>query len=143
MLFSQFEQLKAQNFDIMHRKNCSQKATPKKRCAKKKRTPTLHRLRHISSSLVSPKMDDFWPIERLWAIMAERVFRSPRPQTIAAVMRRVREEYRSFDKKNLTKLIHELPAKMNEIRRLKGKKILVNFDPSKSPFGCKCSICTS
>ena len=32
---------------------------------------------------------------------------------------------------------------MNEIWRLKGKKIPANFDPSKSPFACKCSICTS
>ena len=97
-------------------------------------TPTLHRLRHIHPFWFPPKMDNFWPIELLWAIMAQRVFRSPRPQKIAAVMRRVREECRSFDEKILTKLIHELPAKMNEIRRLKGKKIL---------FACKCSICTS
>ena len=106
-------------------------------------TPTLHRLRHTHPFWFPPKMDDFWPIERVWAIMAQRVFRSPRPKTIAAVMRRVREECRSFDEKTLTKLIHELPAKMNEIRRLKGKKIPANFDPSKSPFACKCSICAS
>ena len=42
---------------------------------------------------------------------------------LAGVMRRVREECRSFDEKTLTKLIHELPAKMNDIRRLKGKKM--------------------
>ena len=106
-------------------------------------TPTLHRLRHIHPFWFPPKMDDFWLIERLWAIMAQRVFRSPRPQTIAAVMRRVREECRSFNEKTSTKLIHELPAKMNEIWRLKGKKIPADFDPSKSPFACKCSICTS
>ena len=68
-------------------------------------TPTLHRLRHIHPFWFPPKMDDFWPIERLWAIMAQRVFRSPRPQSIAAVMRRVREECRSFDEKTLTNLI--------------------------------------
>ena len=126
----------------MARKNCAKKATPKKRRTKRKRTP-LKKIRHIHPFWFPPKMDDFWPIERLWAIMAQRVFRSPRPKTIAAVMRRVREECRSFDQKTLTKLIHELPAKMNEIRRLKGKKIPANFDPSKSPFACKCSICTS
>ena len=38
-----------------------------------------------------PKMDDFWPIERIWAILAQRVFRSPGPKTIAAVMQRIRE----------------------------------------------------
>ena len=38
-------------------------------------------------------------------------------------MRRLREEVRNTDPKTLTRLVHELPAKMNEIYRLKGKKI--------------------
>ena len=81
--------------------------------------------------LVSTKMDDFWPIERIWAILAQRVFRSPGPKTIAAVMRRIREGCRNFDQRTLTWLVHELPAKMNEIH------------PSKSSFACKYSVCTS
>ena len=67
----------------------------------------------------------------------------PRPKTISAVMRRVRDECRALDEKTLTKLVHELPAKMNEIHRLKGKKIPANFDTKKSPFACKCGICSS
>ena len=48
-------------------------------------------------------------------------------------MRRLREEVRNTNSKTLTRLVHELPAKMNEIYLLQGKKIPENFDPRKSP----------
>jgi len=105
-------------------------------------TPTLHRFRGVSPLFFPPKMDDFWPIERVWAIIANKVYREPRPKTIAQVMRRVREESNKLTEKTLTRLVHALPAKMNEIHRLKGKKIPPTFDPHKSPFACRCSICT-
>ena len=44
-----------------------------------------------------PKMDDFWPLERVWAILAARVYRNPRPTHISGVMRRVRETVRELD----------------------------------------------
>ena len=106
-------------------------------------TPTLHRFRNVHPYWFPPKMDDFWPIERIWAILAQQVYREPRPKTIAAVMRRVRDECRKMKESTLTKLVHQLPAKMNEIYRLKGKKIPATFDPKKSPYACKCSICLS
>ena len=43
----------------------------------------------------------------------------------------------------LTKMIHQMPDKINEIHRLKGKRIPPNFEPAKSPFACKCKICSS
>ena len=85
-------------------------------------------------------MDDFWPIERLWAILAADVFRHPRPTHINLVMRRVREAVNNVKSSTLTKLVHALPAKMNEIHRQKGKKIPNNFDPNKSEFACQCQI---
>ena len=85
-------------------------------------TPTLHRLRELLL-FFAPKMDDFWPIERLWAIIAAQVYREPRPAHIDGVMRRVREEFQNLKPETLTKLMHALPAKMKEIYRLKGKKI--------------------
>ena len=60
-----------------------------------------------------------------------------------AVMRQLRDEVRYTDSDTLVRLCHDLPAKMNEIYRLKGKKILSNFDPRKSPFACHCNICSS
>ena len=86
-----------------------------------------------------------WLLEhwRLWAILSQRVYRNPRTTYISGVMRRLREEVRNTDPKTLTRLVHELPAKMNEIYRLKGKKISGNFAPRKSPHACKCSVCES
>ena len=106
-------------------------------------TPVLHRYRYEHPFWFPPKMDDFWPIERIWAILAARVFREPRPKSIALVMRRVREECLNMEESTLIKLVHALPAKMNEIYRLKGKKIQSTFDPAKSPFACKCNVCTA
>ena len=106
-------------------------------------TPTLWRYEDNDPLFFGPKWDDFWPIERLWAIQSQRVYRNPRPTHISGVMRRLREEVRNADPKTLTRLVHELPAKMNEIYRVKGKKIPSNFDPRKSPYACKCSVCQS
>ena len=104
-------------------------------------TPTLWRYEDVDPLFFGPKWDDFWCIERLWAIHSQRVYRNPRPTHIDGVMRRLREEVRNTDPKTLTKLVHELPAKMNEIYRLKGAKIPSNFDPRKSPFACSCNVC--
>ena len=82
-------------------------------------------------------------VERDWAMWSQRVYRNPRPTNIAAVIRRLRDEVRNHDPKTLMRLCHELPAKMNEVHRLKGKKIPSNFDPRKSPFACNCEICSS
>ena len=106
-------------------------------------TPTLWRFEDSDPLFFGPKWDDFWSIERLWAIQSQRVYRNPRPTHIKGVMRRLREEVKNTDPKTLTRLVHALPAKMNEIYRLKGKKIPSNFDPRKSSHACKCSVCES
>ena len=84
-------------------------------------------------------MDDFWPIERVWTILAARVYRNPRPTHISGVMRRVRE----LDATTLTKLVHEMPVKMQEIYRLKGKKIHPSWKAKNSKYACRCSVCSS
>ena len=84
-----------------------------------------------------------WNIEEWWAVMSHKVYRNPRPKSIDAVMRRVAEAVRTADPNVLTKIVHQLPAKMNEIFRQKGKRIPSNFEASKSPFACKCAICSS
>ena len=85
-------------------------------------TPTLWRFEDSDPLFFGPNWDKFWSI---------------------TVMRRFREELKNTDPKTLIRLVQELPAKMNEIYRLKGKKIPWNFDPRKSPHACKCSVCES
>ena len=106
-------------------------------------TPTLHRFRGKHDLYFPPKMDDFWPIERVWAILAARIYRNPRPTHISGVMRRVREAVRELDATTLTKLVHEMPAKMQEIYRLKGQKISPGWKAKNSKYACRCSVCSS
>ena len=94
---------------------------------KRKQTPKKRSKKH--DLFFGPKWDDYWFIERLWAIYSQRVYRNPQPTNIAAVMRRLRDEVRNTNPDTLVRLCHELPAKMNEIYRLKRKKIPSNFDP--------------
>ena len=84
-----------------------------------------------------------WSIKEWWAVMSHKVYRNPRPKSIDAVMRRVAEAVRTADQNVLTKMVQQLPAKMNEIFRQKAKRIPSNFEASKSPFACKCAICSS
>ena len=108
-----------------------------------KHTPTLWQYQGKHELFFGAKWDDFWYIERMWAIYSQQVYRNPRPTHIDAVMRRLRDEVRNTDPNTLIRLCHKLPAKMNEVFRLKGKKIASNFDPRKSQFACKCKICSS
>ena len=105
-------------------------------------TPTLWRMKD-HEFFFGAKWDDFWPIEELWAVLSHSVYRNPRPKHIDGVMRQVAEAVRKTDPNLLTKMIHQMPAKINEIHRLKGKRIPPNFEPAKSPFACKCKICSS
>ena len=84
-------------------------------------TPTLWRHEDSNPLFFGPKCDDFWSIEMLWAIQSKLVYRD-RPTHISGVMRRQREEVRNTDSKTLPRFVHELPAKMNEIYRVKGKR---------------------
>ena len=62
-----------------------------------KHTPTLWRYQGKHELFFGAKWDDFWYIERMWAIYSQRVYRNPRPTHIDAVMRRLRDEVRNTD----------------------------------------------
>ena len=113
---------------------------PKK---KRRKKPVLHRFRGKHPLYFGAKWDDFWWIERLWAIMGVEVYREPRVWTVKKLMRRVRETSKNIEERSLIKLVHQSPAKMNEIHRLKGKQIPPSFDPTESKFACKCCVCLS
>ena len=84
-------------------------------------TPVLHRFRGKHPVYFGAKFDDFWWIERLWAIMGTEVYREPRVWTVKKLMRRVREPSKNIDQRTLIKLEHQSPAKMNEIYRFERK----------------------
>jgi len=107
-----------------------------------KHTPTLRSLKD-EDFWMPPKLDDFWPIERLWAIWANEVFAYPEPKTIQQMIRRVRKAHRETTVKTLTKLFHELPARCNEIYKQKGGRIPASWSYEKSPFRCQCTVCSS
>ena len=86
-------------------------------------------------------MDDFWVIERLWAILAAKVYRNPRPTHVDALMRRVRDAVRETKPETLTKLVHEMPARMNKIFEMKGRKIPAAWKAHNSQWACKCDVC--
>ena len=51
--------------------------------------------------------------------------------------------YRETEEVTLTKLVHELPARIQEIYRMKGDRIHPSWDYEKSPYRCMCKVCNS
>ena len=84
---------------------------PKSNVVRLKVTPTLWRYQGIHELFFGAKWDDFWFIERMWAIYSQRVYRNPRPTHIDAVMRRLRDEVRNTDPNTLVKLFPWTPSK--------------------------------
>ena len=54
----------------------------------------------------------------------KNVYRNPRPKHISGVMRRLREEVHKTNPNTLIRLVHVLPAKMNEIYKQKEREFL-------------------
>ena len=105
-------------------------------------TSVLHRYRGKHPLYFGAKWDDFWWVERFWAILCNEVYREPRPKTIKKVMRRVREASVNVSEKTLIKLVHQSPARMHEIFKQKGGRIPARWNYKKSPYACTCKICT-
>ena len=104
-------------------------------------TPTLYSKQEGFENVFGSKFDDFWWIERIWAILAKDVYRNPAPKTINAVIKRLRKAVKNFDQKTLVKLVHQSHARMMQIWKNKGKKIRPNWKSKDTPWHCKCQIC--
>ena len=63
-------------------------------------------------------------------------------ERIDLLMRRVREAARNIAPETLTKLVHELPARMQEIYKQKGKKIPADWKAKNSRYRCR-AVCSS
>lgn len=104
-------------------------------------TPVLRSLKG-KAFWMPPVLDDFWYVERCWAEMATSVYEHPPPQNIKQLLYRVRRAHKKLTVEFLTKRCHELPARINEIYRLKGEKIHPSWKVTKdNPHACHCHIC--
>lgn len=83
------------------------------------------------------KMDDYWPIERLWAIMTSKVYKEPRPDTIPLLKRRINKCWAEISQHTLVKLVHQMPLRLKWISENQGKKI-VDFKGQ-----CSCVKCNN
>jgi len=81
------------------------------------------------------KMDDYWPIERLWGILVSKVYKEPRPATIQLLKRRLNKCWSEISQHTLTKLVHQMPLRLRWICENQGKKI-IDFNGH-----CKCVRC--
>ena len=97
--------------------------------------------RKYEPNWMSAKLDDVIPIERLWAIWCGVVYAPPVPNHIRGILLRVRKAHRETTTETLTKLVHQIPAKLQEIYRLKGARIHPSWDYHKNKYKRKCEIC--
>ena len=76
--------------------------------------------RHREEWCFSEKFDDIGLIERVWEICCQVVLKQPAPTRISDVTRRIRKAHVSTTVDTLTKLTHELFARLQEIYKQKG-----------------------
>ena len=106
-------------------------------------TPTLWRYQDEYDLFFGAKWGDFWSIERLWGYILKECIEIHGLRTLMASCGGSEKKLGTRTQRHWFGLFTSFQAKMNEIFRQKGKRIPSNFDPQKSPFACKCEICTS
>lgn len=92
---------------------------------------------------VPSKMPDVWPIERLWAIMTCKVYKNGAPRNKEKFKSEIEKCWKSFTPSTLTKLVHEIPARLWEIQQNKGKPLVTSgWKPRMdNPHICTCDVC--
>ncbi len=98
----------------------------------------LHQgINFISSEDSPPKLDDLWPIERVWAVMTQQVYAFLPPENLSELRIRIENAWKGFNPKTLKKLVHEIPFRIKAIIKNEGERI-------PRPLGhCLCDICAS
>ena len=102
-------------------------------------TPTL-RSEMNAKYWFPAKMDDFWIIERVWGIMKQEVYAEPRPKNVYELVDRIKKAHSNLTTETLTKLVHEMPARMQEIYKMRCHKIHLSWDYDSSLFRCTCKF---
>ena len=86
------------------------------------------------------KMDDIWPIERLWGILVPVVYRDPTPTTAEQLRERVFDAWTSVLPGTCKVLIHELPFRIKKMVELRGEKIRRKLKECEK---CQCEFCVN
>ncbi|CAF2996548.1 unnamed protein product [Rotaria sp. Silwood2] len=83
------------------------------------------------------KMDDLWCIERIWAVVSNKVYSGgqKQPKSLPALKRRIIEGWKSLDSKILRKAVHQMPLRVKEIVNRKGDRA------GSLRQHCKCQLC--
>lgn len=86
---------------------------------------------------VPAKLDDLWCIERIWAVVANKVYGGGQnqPKSLPALKRRIIEAWKSLDSKILRKAVHQIPIRAKEIVKRKGSRV------GSFKQYCKCQLC--
>jgi hypothetical protein len=86
---------------------------------------------------VSAKMDDLWCIERIWAVVSNKVYGEGQnqPKSLLELKRRIIKAWNSLNSKILRKAVHQMPLIVNEIIKRKGGRV------SRFKQHCECRLC--
>ncbi len=86
---------------------------------------------------VPAKMDDLWCIERIWAVVSNKVYGEGQnqPKSLQELKRRIIKAWNSLNSKILRKAVHQMPLIVNEIIKRKGGRV------SRFKQHCECRLC--
>lgn len=70
-----------------------------------------------------PNSPDLSPIENLWSILSNSVYKDPEPKTLDQLKRRLRKAWNSISPETLQNLIESLPRRMKAVIANKGNTI--------------------
>ncbi|KAF4648455.1 hypothetical protein FOL47_003206, partial [Perkinsus chesapeaki] len=93
-----------------------------------------------------PKLDDVWPIERLWAIVSNRVMKPnscPGSNDKVAWKNLIEDAWKSIPASTFVRLVHAIPAKLAEIVRVGGERIGAQWSSRGKERACDCPTCIS
>jgi len=70
-----------------------------------------------------PNSPDLSPIENIWSILSNDVYKDPEPKTVDQLKRRLRKAWNSISLETLENLIKSLPRRMKAVIANKGSTI--------------------
>ena len=70
-----------------------------------------------------PNSPDLSPIENIWSILSNNVYKDPEPKTLVHLKRRLRQAWKAVTPDTLNNLINSMPGRMRDVIKLKGNTV--------------------